>query len=214
MVNYDLSHLTQEPTQNVWGPIQDDEALFLYSIVRSSRLSRILEIGGLSGYSARNFLQAMSLSKNPVLYTCDLTEVPKLADNHKIIVKNALHLTKEDLDNEELDMVFFDCHDYMQIDIFFKLKEQNLIGENTIIALHDTNLHYAPYHLYGQNIIHHKYLSSEDGYVHQEVERFMVNMFRHQGYDVFSIKTTKNKHDDDFPIRHGITVCRKFKKLL
>lgn len=208
MVKYDLSHLTQEPEQNVWGPIQDDEALFLYSIIRCSRLSRILEIGGLNGYSARNFLQAMDLSKNPVLYTCDLTPVPKLADNHKIIVKNALHLTKEDLDNTELDMIFFDCHDYVQIDIFFKLKEQNLIGENTIIALHDTNLHYSPYNKWG------KYIPKEDGYAHQEVERFMVNMFKNQGYDTFSLHTTKDKHNDEFPIRHGITVCRKFKKLL
>ncbi len=214
MVNYDLSHLTQESTQNVWGPIQDDEALFLYSIIRSSRISRILEIGGLDGYSARNFLQAMSLSKNPVLYTCDLVEVPKLADNHKIIVKNALHITKEDLDNREIEMVFFDCHDYVQVDIFFKLRDQKLIGDNTIIALHDTNLHYSPYHKPGENIITHKYLKEEDGYVHQEVERFMANMFKHLGYDVFSINTTKDKHDENFPIRHGITVCRKFKKLL
>lgn len=208
MVNYDLSHLTQEHTQNVCGPIQDDEALFLYSIVRSSRLSRILEIGGLNGYSARNFLQAMSLSKNPVLYTCDLVEVPKLAHNHKIIVKNALHLTKDDLDNLELDMVFFDCHDYVQIDIFLKLKELNIIGENTILALHDTNLHYSPYQRQGNYVI------TENGYAHQEVERDMVNVFKKFGYDVFSIKTTQDKHDDSFPFRHGVTVCQKFKKLL
>ena len=208
MVNYDLSHLTQDQKQDVWGPIQDDEALFLYSIVRSSRLSRILEIGGLSGYSARNFLQAMNLSKNPILYTCDLVEVPKLANNHKIIVKNALHLTKEDLDNTELDMVFFDCHDYVQIDIFLKLKELNIISENTILALHDTNLHYSPYIRQG------KYIALEDGYAHQEVERNMVNAFKMFGYDAFSIKTTKNKHNDEFPFRHGVTICQKFKKLL
>lgn len=40
-------------------PLQDDEALFLYSIVRGLRLSSVLEIGGLRGYSALNFLQAM-----------------------------------------------------------------------------------------------------------------------------------------------------------
>ena len=33
MVNYDLTHLTQPENQNVSGPIQDDEALFLYSII-------------------------------------------------------------------------------------------------------------------------------------------------------------------------------------
>ncbi len=48
--------------------MQDDEALFLYSLVRSLRLSRVLEIGGLSGYSARNFLRAMEPTQG-VVYT-------------------------------------------------------------------------------------------------------------------------------------------------
>ena len=30
MVHYDLTHLTQDPTQAVLGPIQDDEALVLF----------------------------------------------------------------------------------------------------------------------------------------------------------------------------------------
>ncbi len=48
--------------------MQDDEALLLYSVVRGMRLSRVLEIGGLSGYSAKNFLQAMEPMQG-VVYT-------------------------------------------------------------------------------------------------------------------------------------------------
>jgi len=59
MVHYDLSHLTQEEHQNVCGPFHDDEALFIYSIIRGCRLKRILEIGGLSGYSAKNFFTSI-----------------------------------------------------------------------------------------------------------------------------------------------------------
>ena len=58
MVAYNLSHLTQPDDQLVFGPVQDDEALFLYAVVRVMRLRRILEVGGLGGYSARNFLEA------------------------------------------------------------------------------------------------------------------------------------------------------------
>ena len=107
MVNYNLSHLSQPENQDVWGPIQDDEALFLYSIIRGCRLERILEIGGLSGYSANNFLQALSFNKNGVLYTCDINPVPVLAKNHIVIIKNALDLTIDELGNKPLDMVFF-----------------------------------------------------------------------------------------------------------
>jgi hypothetical protein len=40
MVSYDLSHLTQSPDQRVQGPIQDDEALLLYALVKVMRLRR------------------------------------------------------------------------------------------------------------------------------------------------------------------------------
>jgi len=204
MVQYDLSHLTQSPDQNVWGPIQDDEALFLYSIVRCCRLNRILEIGGLSGYSAKNFLQALSFSNTGVLYTCDINPVPILADNHKVFIKNALDLTPEDLDNKPIDLIFFDCHDLVQVEIYDRFVNNNMVNSKTIIVLHDTNLHYPPYHKWGT------YIPSEDGYIHQPVERHMVNMFKLSGYDIFSISTDRTKHSPDFPIRHGLTVCRRF----
>ena len=208
MVKYDLAHLSQEEHQNVSGPIQDDEALFLYSIIRGCRLKRILEIGGAAGYSAKNFLQALSFSKDGILYTCDLYPVPVLAENHKVIIKNALDLTISDLDNQPLELVFFDCHDMIQMDIYYKLVNNNIINDNTILALHDTNLHYPPYQHGGV------YIEKENGFAHQPVERHMVNIFKELGYDIFSISTDCTKHNYDLPVRHGLTVCKKFKVLL
>ncbi len=63
MHKYDLSHLIQNENQDVWGPIQDDEALFLYGLIRTARIKTILEIGGLNGYSSMNFLKALDFSK-------------------------------------------------------------------------------------------------------------------------------------------------------
>jgi predicted O-methyltransferase YrrM len=208
MVNYDLTHLTQPENQNVSGPIQDDEALFLYSIIRGCRLERILEIGGLSGYSAKNFLKALSFSKNGILYTCDLNPVPVLDVNHKVIIKNALDLTINELDNKPLDLIFFDCHDMIQMNIYQKFVNNNIINDNTILALHDTNLHYAPYNHGGH------YVEKDKGYAHQPVERTMVNIFKSLGYDIFSISTDQSKHSPEFPVRHGMTICKKFKTLL
>ena len=206
MVQYNLSHLTQESNQRVLGPIQDDEALFLYSIIRGNRLSRILEIGGLSGYSATNFIEAIKYNNDPnnIVYTVDLNVVPQMADNHKVIVKNALHLTMDDIDNKPLDMVFFDCHDMVQMDIYNHFKENNIITDATILTLHDTNLHYPPYSVWGP------YIEKDGGYAHQPVEREMVNKFKDMGYDIFKIATDKTKHSPEFPFRHGVTVCQKF----
>jgi predicted O-methyltransferase YrrM len=209
MVQYNLSHLTQDTGQIVKGPIQDDEALFLYSIIRTSRLNRILEIGGLSGYSAKNFLEALKYNSDNsnILYTCDINPVPILASNHKVIIKNALHLTPQDLDNLPIDMIFFDCHDFVQLQIYKHLVKKNIITDNTILALHDTNLHYAPYDMQGP------YIEEDEGYAHQPVERSMTNTFKSLGYDILNLHTDKTKHSPEFPFRHGITVCKKFKYL-
>ncbi len=204
---YDLSHLTQSEKQDVMGPIQDDEALFLYSIIRGMRIKRVLEIGGLNGYSARNFVRAGV----DVCYTVDLVPVPQVSDDgrHRVLVKNALHLTPEDLDNKPLDLVFFDCHDMVQMDLLKMLVRQQLITDETVIALHDTNLHYKNY-----TGSHCPYNSTLDAWIHQPVERKMVNILKDIGYDVFSIRTRRDQHDDEtFPYRHGLTVCQKFKML-
>jgi predicted O-methyltransferase YrrM len=70
MVTYALGHLTQADDQKVGGPIQDDEALLLFSMIRVMRLKRVIEFGGLGGYSARNFLEAVG--RDGIVYTVDL----------------------------------------------------------------------------------------------------------------------------------------------
>jgi hypothetical protein len=207
MVHYDLSHLTQPEDQRVIGPIQDDEALFLYSIIRGMRLGRVLEIGGLEGYSAHNFLRAVSWSAQGVVYTVDLNPVPVQGPNHRTITKNARDLTLDDVDRVPVDLVFFDCHDLVQMEIYYAFVREGIITDRTVLALHDTNLHYAPFQIWGP------YLPSEGGFAHQPVERTMVNMFKDLGYDVFSVHTTREKHDASFPFRHGVTVCQKFRRL-
>lgn len=206
MVHYDLDHLTQPEDQCVIGPIQDDEALFLYSIIRGMRLTRVLEIGGLAGYSARNFLAA--IGEKGVMYTVDYQQVPVLAPNHRVVLKNALDLTPSDVDNQPVDMVFFDCHDMVQMGVFHRLVTQGIITEHTLLALHDTNLHYPPGGLNQGPLVADRV--GDVGYAHQPVEREMVNQFKTLGYDVLSIYTTRAKHHADFPFRHGITVCQRF----
>jgi predicted O-methyltransferase YrrM len=205
MVNYNLEHLTQPPDQRVIGPIQDDEALFLFSVVRASRLRTILEFGGLSGYSARNFLAALDYDNysEKIVFTCEVNLMQPLAPNHRIIQKPAAEITKTDLDSLRLDMIFFDCHSYEQMTAFYNLRAEGIITDQTIIALHDTNLHYFPYHMSDL------YMAAENGFVHEPVEKTMVEMFREMGYNIFHIRTDASRHHDDFPFRHGVTLCQK-----
>jgi hypothetical protein len=50
------------------------------------------------------------------VYTVEINEVPCLAENHKVIVKDAADLTPSDVDNTGLDFIFVDCHE-MEVQI-------------------------------------------------------------------------------------------------
>jgi hypothetical protein len=201
MAFYDLSHLTQPDSQDIFGPIQDDEALFLYSLIRGMRLKRILEIGGGFGYSANNFCKAVG--ENGVVYTIDINITPKMDDNHVVIVKNALKITPEDIDNQELHLVFFDCHEYnASLTCYNVLKNSNIITDKTILAFHDTNLY----------PINNR--PTEEGFIHQPVERKLVNYFSDLGYNIFNLHTEVNVHNNEFPRRHGLSLAQNFKKFV
>ncbi len=206
MVNYNLEHLTQPDSEMVCGPIQDTEALFLYSIVRGMRLKTILEIGGQTGYSARNFLAAFAEPEKSKMFTVDIYHVPQIAHNHKIIKKDARELTCEDIEQQHLDMIFFDYHSYeVQMQVYHHLQGKGMISDKTVIAIHDTNTH--PYQSVGWAY------ETEDGWVHQPVERQMVNDFVRMGYHAFNLHTQHSSHDATMPYRHGVTILQRFKEL-
>ncbi|GAB4815706.1 hypothetical protein N2152v2_002752 [Parachlorella kessleri] len=73
-------------------------------------MSRVLEVGGLAGYSATNFLKALEPTSG-VVYTVDINPVPVVdSTRHKPIMKNAALLTVADVDSKPLDLIFFDAH--------------------------------------------------------------------------------------------------------
>jgi hypothetical protein len=88
---YHMRHLGRQPRDGlISGPIQDEEALLLYALVRTAGVRRILEIGGLGGFSARNWLSAIKCAKGiKAVYTVDIHEVPTIGVNHFAVKKDA-----------------------------------------------------------------------------------------------------------------------------
>jgi hypothetical protein len=202
MVAYDLRHLTQGSTQEVSGPIQDDEALLLFALIRVMRIRRVLELGGLGGYSARNFCAAVG--NKGIVYTVDLNPVVQIAENHRTIQKDVRYLTRGDVGNEAIGLIFFDCHDYVaQFDMFHRLQAEGMITDATFFALHDTNIHPTQTVPWAYPV--------RDGWVHQAVERRMANDFKRMGYDVLALGTSGASHDTDLPYRHGLTLVGRFR---
>ena len=66
----DLAHLNRHshdyprPRQRVVGPMQADEMLLLFGLIRASSVARVLEVGGFKGDSAYTFLRALRCKFN------------------------------------------------------------------------------------------------------------------------------------------------------
>ena len=102
--------------QAVMGPIQDDEALLLFALVQASHVRRVLEIGGRLGDSAYNFVQGLHRKNGSRVYSVDTARVPRVygtTANHTPIQKDARALVLADVDNEPIDLLFLDCHDFL-----------------------------------------------------------------------------------------------------
>lgn len=205
MTQYNLQHLTQPSHQNVGGPIQDDEALLLYSIIRVCMFKNIVEVGGLNGYSATNFLEA--IGSDGKLFTIDINSVPKKTNNHFVIQKDIAKVTVSDLLGIKIDMLFFDCHVYdAQMLFYASMVDSGLIHDKTMIVLHDTNLHPDKFCDWSYRI--------GEGWVHQSAERLMVNAFVEKyNYHAINFHTDLTRHSESLPARHGISILSKFKIL-
>jgi predicted O-methyltransferase YrrM len=201
MALYNLSHLTQD-SHHLGPAVQDDEALFLFALIRVMHLRRVLEIGGFKGYSARNFLAAVG--QTGAVYTVDIKPVAPIAPNHIILQKDAGLVDAADIGGEPLDLVFFDCHVYeAQMAMFGRLRAAGMIAEGTVLALHDTNL-------FPRKVGPQAY-QVDGGWVHETVERRMVNDLHGMGYDVFVLGTNATTNT---AMRKGLTIARMFKPLL
>jgi hypothetical protein len=198
MTTYDLAHLTQT-TSDVVGPIQDDEALLLYAVIKCTHATHVLEAGGLDGYSARNFLAALA-GCSGIVYTVDPIPVVKRGPNHVTIQSCISQVDVAALPH--LDLVFYDCHVFDATLAFHeKAVSAGIIDSRTIIAIHDTGLHPCRANADSVEV-------SPGCWVHQAVERRLVNSLVERGWHAVCIHA-----DCALPLRHGLTLLKQFSPL-
>jgi predicted O-methyltransferase YrrM len=140
---YDLSHLNQN-TLIVSGPIQDDEALVLYGLIKTIRPKAIIECGMGHGYSTVNILKA--LDEDARLFTFDIEiknkNSPAFNDKRfKFITKSQSKFEQSDIENKVIDFVYLDNGHYFDVNVEFWKKVIGSMSENAIMVIHDTGLH-------------------------------------------------------------------------
>jgi predicted O-methyltransferase YrrM len=218
-MKYDLSHLTQNSTE-VYGPIQDDEALLLYSLIRCMGLKYIVEVGGLFGYSARNFLKA--IGNDGKVITIDRKchshlEINKILtpnlnlENYIKIIEYAHKVDPSSLNIPYIDLLFLDAHDFESQMVFIsKCKDSNMLTEKSIIVLHDTGC--APYRRH-EDQIHYTDQShnSNFGFVSPPLgaERKIANKLTEDGYCNFHVSANNQNLPNYIKTRHGLTILFK-----
>jgi hypothetical protein len=204
MVTYNLDHLKQKDDQYDMGPIQDDEALFLFGLVRTMQIKRVMDIGAIPGGSSRNFCAAVG--PDGIVYSVDKDPFEKFADNNVALVKDLAFVTPADVDNKPVEFVFFDCHAYeASLSFFQRFRRAGIINDRTVLGFHDTNL-------WPSQLDKNSY-EVEGGWVFCPPERQLVNDFKKMGgYDVFTLTTTRDKHGPHLPYRAGVTIVQRYKE--
>lgn len=205
MTTYQIDHLQQDSSQAVWGPLQDDESFLLMGLIQISRIKRVLcfssEGPGHSSILRTSVLRAMG--EGGVLYTADRVPADQDGEGHKVVLKLPSEVIPEDVDNLPLGMVVFDYLNLEECSLaFHRLTNSGMIDVKTLLVVHNTNLHYRNLEEKGHS-----------GVVHCPYAREMVNELADNGYHVVNFGTSQADHGPDFPFRHGLTACQKYRRL-
>jgi hypothetical protein len=214
----DISHINSYVDQKSIGPLQQPEALLLYSIVKTTLPQTIVEFGFFHGHSAFNFLQAMP--EHARLYSYEISdesaeraakEFPR-DGRFKFIHKSQTDFCPTDIDSRKIDLVFFDAaHDLKLNQQTFELIYPYLSAE-AILCIHDTGLWNKEHFLE----VHSNFVRSDSGknwvdkssYAHQNEERMFVNWI----LDTYPAFQAVHFHSMQ-TLRHGLSILQQNRKL-
>ncbi len=212
---YDLTHLALVPEEQALGPLQRDEALLLYGLVRTTRPAVVVEMGFFIGDSALNFLQA--LPPTSCVHSFDVSdEATELAAtfphaNFTYHRKSQDAITAVDVDHTPVDLVLLDASHDIEVNRRTFERLQGLLAEDAIVVVHDTGSWRADLirtHHARWARDHPAGWVSEHEYLHQPEEREFVNWVRdaHPEWAQIHLHTTR-------VIRHGLTLLQRSRRL-
>ena len=212
-----MSHLSSYRENDAIGPLQRDEAIALFGIVRTLRPKVIVEFGFFHGHSAFNFLQA--LSPNGKLYSYDIAEDSitramtefKFEPRFNFIGKSQTEFDPADIGNQPVDFVFFDAAHELDLNMETFRRIVSQLAPEGMIAIHDTGLwhrsHFAPIHETFASEMPGEWTSG-DLYAHQPGERAFIDWIvsEYPEFTAIHFHTTET-------LRHGFSLLQR-KRLL
>ncbi len=208
----DLGHLRFFKEEDACGPIQRDEALLLFALVRVLRPRVVVEFGFHRGHSALNFL--LALPPDGEIHSYDVTESAEQVASRLFAGTAKFHyhhksqesFTLADVGGKEIDLVFFDAAHDLSLNVATFEKLRPCLAPRAVLAVHDTGTwrrtHMRHEHLAWAADRPHGWLSAEE-YAPWDEERRFVNWLR----DTHSELSQLHLHSDR-TLRHGLTLLQ------
>lgn len=212
-----ISHLLSYREGEAIGPLQRDEAVALFGVVRTLRPRVVVEFGFFHGHSAFNFLQA--LSEDALLFSYDVDEDSRRRAESEFafdrrfafLAKSQTDFAAEDVGGREVDFVFFDAAHELELNTETFSRILPSLSPAAMIAVHDTGLwnreYFAPIHEQftreHSGAWHH-----EDLYAHQPGERAFIDWITETYPEFVAIHLHSTR-----TLRHGFSLLQRRRKL-
>jgi predicted O-methyltransferase YrrM len=214
---FDISHIKAMHSEDALGPIQQDEALFLFSLARVIRPKVLVEFGFNLGHSALNFLQA--IPRSSTLYSYDIIDKAAQAaktsfkryPNFRFVRKSQTDFSPADVDNRQADFVFIDGSQELGLNKQTWTAILPSLAENAVIAVHDTGTWlksaFTPKHTAISSEHPNDWLSNDE-FQPEKARRELVNWIiaTYPEFQTIHLHTTQC-------MRHGITLLQRLRVL-
>ncbi len=205
----ELKLLNQLYSNNVIGPLQQDEAFLLHGIIRTIKPKTVVEFGFHRGFSAFSLLSG--LSETSLFVTYDTNPYSQQTfekyfghyTNAKFYLKAQEEFSKDDVDGSTIDLVFMDASHNLELNQLTFNKIRTSLSQNSIILIHDTGLWNKAYinQLPTEELAKIEMIELEGGIAHQLDERKFVNWIMDQepNWNVVHFHSQNT-------LRHGISM--------
>jgi predicted O-methyltransferase YrrM len=215
----DTTHLHAYPEgDGRIGPVQSEEALVLYGLVRAVRPRTIVEFGFDQGRSAFNFLRALDADGR--VYSYDVRdEAAALAralfggeERLRFLHKSQAAFAPEDVDGRPVDFVFLDAAHDLGLNQETLRRVLPVLSPQALLAIHDTGTWdraamSRERRAEADGVWSARWVS-EDEFEHQPGERATVNWLRDEHPEFAQIHLHTRR-----VVRWGLTLLQRSERL-
>jgi predicted O-methyltransferase YrrM len=208
----DLGHLRFFKEGDACGPIQREEALLLFALVRVVRPRVVVEFGFHRGHSALNFL--LALPPDGEIHSYDVAESAAQIASQLFAGAAAFHFHHKpqqsflpaDVGGREIDFVLLDAAHDFDLNVATLERLRPCLAPDAILAVHDTGTwrrtHMRREHLAWAADRPQGWLSADE-YAPWDEERRFVNWLRETHPELSQLHLHSGR-----ALRHGLTLLQ------